>query len=148
MNAPSQTLICNPEIEWSELLSVSFRPFRVSSHLLCLCECVRLIVKKWWQEGKKRKKRHTLTQLPGLELALLSQLLASRDGNLTTQPRKQKPRPVSSLNQSCYDLVIHRLNKGLFTWRWVAPGRWGNPLRWGNSPVHMISHFNLITFTS
>ena len=35
-----------PEIEWSELLSVSFRPFRVCSHLPCLCECVRLIVKK------------------------------------------------------------------------------------------------------
>ena len=28
MNGPIQTLICNPEIEWSELLSVSFRPFR------------------------------------------------------------------------------------------------------------------------
>ena len=28
-----------------------------------------------------------------------------------------------------------------------TPVRWGNPLRWGNPPVHMISHFNLITFT-
>ena len=27
------------------------------------------------------------------------------------------------------------------------PGRWGNPLTWGNPPVHIISHFNLITFT-
>ena len=27
-----------------------------------------------------------------------------------------------------------------------TPGRWGNPLRWGNPPVHIISHFNLITF--
>ena len=27
-------------------------------------------------------------------------------------------------------------------WRWETPGRWGNP------PVHIISHFNLITFTS
>ena len=43
MNASNQTLIRNPQIEWSgELLSVSFRPFGVSSHL-CLCECVRLI---------------------------------------------------------------------------------------------------------
>ena len=23
----------------------------------------------------------------------------------------------------------------------------GNPLRWGNPPVHIISHFKLITFT-
>ena len=43
MNASSLTLIRNPQIEWSgELLSVSFRPFGVSSHR-CLCECVRLI---------------------------------------------------------------------------------------------------------
>ena len=28
------------------------------------------------------------------------------------------------------------------TWRWETPGRWGNP------PVHIIAHFNLITFTS
>ena len=32
-------------------------------------------------------------------------------------------------------------------WRWRTPGRWGNPLRWGNLPVHIIPHFNLITFT-
>ena len=36
--------------------------------------------------------------------------------------------------------------KALFTWRWGTPGRWGNPLRWGTSPVHIISHFNFITF--
>ena len=28
-----------------------------------------------------------------------------------------------------------------------GPGTWGNPLRWGNPPVHIISHFNVITFT-
>ena len=39
------------------------------------------------------------------------------------------------------------INWGLFTWRWGTPGRWGNPLRWGNPPVHIISHFNSITFT-
>ena len=46
-------------------------------------------------------------------------------------------------------LFIERkmLSKGLFTRRWGTPGRWGNLLRWGNSPVHIISHFNLISFT-
>ena len=39
------------------------------------------------------------------------------------------------------------LTKGLFTWKWGTQGRWGNPLRWGNLPVHIIAHFNLITFT-
>ena len=57
----------------------------------------------------------------------------------------------------CYHLV-HRnfawhllwrsTTEGLFTWRWGTPGRWRNPLRWGNPPVHIICHFNLITFTS
>ena len=28
-----------------------------------------------------------------------------------------------------------------------TPGRRGNPLWWGHPPVHMISHFNLITST-
>ena len=70
MNTPRQTLICNPEIEWSELLSISsYRPFRVSSHLPCLCECVRLI-------------------------ALLRQLLASRAANLTKQPWKKQNTAV------------------------------------------------------
>ena len=35
---------------------------------------------------------------------------------------------------------------GIFTWRWGTQDRWGNPLRWGNPPIHIISHFNLITF--
>ena len=39
------------------------------------------------------------------------------------------------------------MNKGLFTWRWGTPGGWDNLLRWGNPPVHIISHFNFITFT-
>ena len=37
--------------------------------------------------------------------------------------------------------------KGLCTRRWGTPSRRGNPLRWGNMPVHIISHFNLITLT-
>ena len=41
-----------------------------------------------------------------------------------------------------------RASKGLFTWRCETPGGRGNPARWGNTPVHMIYHFNLITFTS
>ena len=57
----------------------------------------------------------------------------------------------------CYHLVYRNFawhplwrstTQGLFTWRWGTPGRWGSPLRWGNPPVHIISHFNLITFTS
>ena len=51
MNAPNQTLICNPQIEWSELLSVSvsFQPFRVSS---CLNVCV------WsWKNARSRKEK-------------------------------------------------------------------------------------------
>ena len=52
-NAPSQTFICNPN---SQLLSVSFRPFRVSLHLLCLCEYVRLFV-KMLKVGRKKKER-------------------------------------------------------------------------------------------
>ena len=66
MNTPSQTLICNPEIEWSEPLSISFRPFHVSSHLPCLCECVRLIVKKCrlsCRMGKKEKKTHSVARI-------------------------------------------------------------------------------------
>ena len=69
MKASSQTLICNPQIEWSELLYVSFRPFLVSSHPLppslpCLCKYVRLIVKKNTEsrkekEEKKRKKKES-----------------------------------------------------------------------------------------
>ena len=65
---------------------------------------------------------------------------------------------VESRNRDKKDLM-HLLNrsrsrekekevyKGLFTWRWGTPGRWGNPLRWGNPPLHIISHFNVITFT-
>ena len=41
----------------------------------------------------------------------------------------------------CY--CISRDFKGLFTWRWGTPGAF----KWGNPPVHIISHFNLITFT-
>ena len=44
-------------------------------------------------------------------------------------------------------LQVQQKIKGLFTWRRGTPGRWGNRLRCGNPPVHIISHFNLITFT-
>ena len=42
---------------------------------------------------------------------------------------------------------IGLINKGLFTSRWETQGRLGKPHRWGNPPVHIISRFNLITFT-
>ena len=60
MNAPSQTLICNPQIEWSELLSsVSFRPFHVSVHPLWLCARCRCAFdrEKMIKIGRKKKKR-------------------------------------------------------------------------------------------
>ena len=50
---------------------------------------------------------------------------------LLTDQNKQQPQEI----------------KGLFTCRWETPVRWGNPLRWGSPPVHIISHFNLTTFT-
>ena len=65
---------------------------------LFLCECVCLIVKKMLEVGtekkkrKERKRKNKQTQLPGFELALLRQLLASRAWNFTTQPRKQNTR--------------------------------------------------------
>ena len=91
MNAQNQTLICNPQIEWSELLSFSFQPFRVSS-------CVNVCVWSWKnarsrnekKKRKERKRKNKQTQLPGFELALLRQLLASRAWNFTT--RKQNTR--------------------------------------------------------
>ena len=46
------------------------------------------------------------------------------------------------VNKNTYDISSQkRVTKGLFTWRW------GTPVRWGNPPVHVISHFNLVTFT-
>ena len=54
------------------------------------------------------------------------------------------PRTLGDFGRSRWDLVEP---KALFTWRWGTPGRWGNPLRWGNPPVHIISHFNVITST-
>ena len=114
MNTPSQTLICNPEIEWSEPLCISFRPFRVSSHLPCLCEYVHLIVKKCrlsCRMGEKRKKTHT--QLPGFGLALLRQLLALRAGNLTKQLNWNKIHVQDPFHpwMLCHDHVSHRLKK-------------------------------------
>ena len=61
MNASSKTLMRIPQIEWSgELLSVSFRLFRVSSHLPCLFELAKCIFFEQlvWKE-KKENKKHT-----------------------------------------------------------------------------------------
>ena len=59
MITSSQTLICNPQIEWSELLSsVSFRLFHVSLHLTWLCECrCAFDREKMLKVGRKKKKR-------------------------------------------------------------------------------------------
>ena len=58
MNTPSQSLICNPQIEWSKLLSsVSFRPFHVSLHLPWLCECRYAFDReKMLKVGRKKRK--------------------------------------------------------------------------------------------
>ena len=68
MITPSKTLICNPQIEWSELLSsVSFRPFHVSLHLLWLCECrcafdrekMLKVGREKKEKKRKKEKKHT-----------------------------------------------------------------------------------------
>ena len=53
----------------------------------------------------------------------------------------------SNARPLCKLLQVQQKIKGLFTWRRGTPGRWGNRLRSGNRPVHITSHFNLITFT-
>ena len=138
MITPSQTLICNPQIEWSELLSsVSFRPFHVSVHLLWLCECrcafdreKMLKVGRKKKKRKERKRKNTQTQLQGFELELLRQLLsASRAWNFTTQPRKQKykipsiseyyvmiTRPAVWKRNTSH--VVSNVNKGKKKWSW------------------------------
>ena len=63
MNASSKTLMRIPQIEWSgELLSVSFRLFRVSSHLPCLFELAKCIFFEQlvWKEKKEKQKAHKL----------------------------------------------------------------------------------------
>ena len=141
MNAPSQTLICNPQIEWSklpyicllsafprlfplpllDLLQVDLtrslasfsslaiyikseeRPFWKSTPLfvwVCAFDRKKMLKvggkkRKEKKESKRkrkkeRKRKSTQTQLPGFELALLRQLLASRAWNFTTQPQENK----------------------------------------------------------
>ena len=67
-----------------------------------------------------------------------------RDERHLGEIKEISPRTLRDFARSRWDLVEP---KALFTWRWGTPGRWGNPLRWGNPPVHIISHFNVITFT-
>ena len=50
MNAPNQALICNPQIEWSELLSFPFQPFRVSS-------CVNVYVFDREKNARRRNEK-------------------------------------------------------------------------------------------
>ena len=52
MKASSQTLIYNPQIEWSELLSVSFLVSSTPSPLVCVSVCVRP-----WKYTKSRKEK-------------------------------------------------------------------------------------------
>ena len=84
-----------------------------------------------------------------LLLAVIDALIAIlEDLNLKFSRGSMAPDPLV-----CSRLrvrILHGLkweNKGLFTWKWGAPRRGGNPLRWSNLPVHIISRFNLITFT-
>ena len=91
MNAPGQTLTCNPEIESSELLSVSFP--RLFAPLLFLWY-LRLIVKNGKSRKEKEKKereKYKPTRNWQDSNSRLSasrhELLAPRAGNFTTQPR-------------------------------------------------------------
>ena len=86
MNALNKTLICNPQIEWSKLLSGT-SPLSLSASLpVWMCAFDR---EKMPEVGRKKS---TQSQLPGFELALLRQQLASRAWNFTTQLRKQNTR--------------------------------------------------------
>ena len=111
MNALNQTLICNPEIEWSELLSVSFRPSAcLHTFLICVSVCV------WWWKNAKAvgwgKKKKTHTQLSGFGLTLLRQLLASRAANLTKQLKKQ-----NTCARSVWSLNIMSRSRNLTIWK-------------------------------
>ena len=108
MNAPSQTLICNPQIEWSELLSsVSFRPFHVSLHLSWLCECrcafdhekMLKVGRKKKEKKRKKEKKHTNSVARIRARASPPAVIISFGAwNFTTQPKKQNTRYHRSLN--------------------------------------------------
>ena len=115
MNATRQT-----EIEWSgQPLSVFFRPFRVSSHPPCLCECVRLIVEKWLKKRKKgerkKEKEKTPTQLPGFELALLrrpavASMACQKDPSEMSRSRSQPSDVVLKANKGNRTCEVNREN--------------------------------------
>ena len=86
MNALNKTLICNPQIEWSKLLSGTSPLSLSASPPVWMCAFDR---EKMPEVGRKKS---TQSQLPGFELALLRQQLASRAWNFTTQLRKQNTR--------------------------------------------------------
>ena len=95
MNALNQTVICNPQIEWSELLSGTSLLSLSASLPVWMCAFDREKMPEVGRKKKTRKerrKKNTQCQLPGFELALLRQLLASRAWNFTTQLRKQNTR--------------------------------------------------------
>ena len=71
--------------------------------------------KKKLRVERRKKKKNSLIQLPGFGTALLHQLLASRAGNFTTQPRKQNTRYIWSLNIISRDHASHRLKNQHFS---------------------------------
>ena len=48
-----------------------------------------------------------------------------------------RQRNVQKKNDA-YERLFFWQSKGLFTWKWGAPGRWGNPLRWGKKKIILL----------
>ena len=126
MNAPSQTITSNLEIESADrvtrtalcLLLVFPRVFAPS---LFVWVCA-LIVKNAKTVGTEKKEKKTHTQLPRFKLALLRQLLPFCTGNLTKQPGN-KLQDQFHLWKLCHDNVTHRLKKKHFSRGFVRRAR-------------------------
>ena len=98
-------------------------PFSLSASLLVwMCafdreKMLEVARKKKTKKRKERKRKNTQTQLPGFELALLRQLLASGAWNFTTQPRKQNTRYYATITWPAFwkrniSHAVSKANKG------------------------------------
>ena len=62
------------------------------------------------ERKKERKRKSTQTQLPGFELALLRQLLASRAWNFTTQPQENKIHSIAEYHVTITRPTVRKRN--------------------------------------
>ena len=93
-----------------------------------------------------RKRRNLkYVNLKGVKYKI--QYIGETKSMLCERFKEHRKAANNPLHASATSTVPPHFSLGLFTWGWRTPGRWGNSLRWGNPPVHIISHFNLITFT-